>query len=42
MNMVFLLLVAVVIWLGIFAFVWTLDKKATALEQRTARLENKQ
>lgn len=45
MNMAFLLLVAVVIWAGIFAFVWILDKKATALEKRVAqlsRLENRQ
>jgi CcmD family protein len=42
MSMAFLLLVAVVIWLGVFAFVWMLDKKATALEQRALRLENKQ
>ena len=43
--MVFLLLVAVVIWLGVFAFVWMLDKKANALEKRMAQLarqENRQ
>ncbi|WP_395089246.1 CcmD family protein [Armatimonas sp.] len=42
MNMAFLLLVAVVIWVGVFAFVWMLDKKASSLEKRMARLENKQ
>lgn len=42
MNMGFLLLVAVVIWLGVFTFVWMLDKKASALEKRAAQLERRQ
>jgi CcmD family protein len=45
MSMAFLLLVAVVVWLGVFTYIWMLDKKATSLEKRVAQLthlENKQ
>lgn len=39
MNMAFLLLVAVILWLGVFGFVWMLDRKAVALERRLAQRE---
>jgi CcmD family protein len=39
MNMAFLLLVAAILWLGVFGFVWMLDRKTVALEQRIAQKE---
>jgi CcmD family protein len=42
MNMAFLLLVAIVLWAGVFAFVWMLDKKAAALERKVAQLTHRE
>lgn len=39
MNMAFLLLVAVLLWVGVFGFVWMLDRKAATLERRIAQRE---